>query len=101
MANKIEDFDPNNPYTAIAILSLRVDTLGKEKEEIERNEKDLEGRIAKLESMLGKDKMGKIDDAIEFMNNAEFMGKWTWRGIAAFVFLSGAFFSAFKFWKGS
>ncbi len=95
------DFNPNNPFTQLALLAQRVDTLGQEKEELERREKELEQRIQKLESVLGKDKLEKIDNAIEFMNNAEFMGKWTWRGIAGFVFLSGAFFGAFKFWKGN
>ena len=98
--DKFNEFNPNNPYTQIALLAQRVDNLGKEKEDLERKEDLLEARIQKLESVLGAEKMEKIDNAIEFMNNAEFMGKWTWRGVAAFVFLSGAFFGAFKFWKG-
>jgi hypothetical protein len=47
-----------------------------------------------------KEKLQKVDAAIQFMSNAEFMGKWTWRGVAGFILLSGAFFTAFTFWKG-
>lgn len=54
--DKFDDFNPNNPYTALALLSARVETLGKEKEALEReleaeeNErKDLEKRVAKME----------------------------------------------------
>jgi hypothetical protein len=99
--HEFDEFNPNNPYTQLALLAQRVDNLGKEKEALERNEEKLEARIQKLESMLGTEKMEKIENAIQFMNNAEFMGKWTWRGIAGIIFLSGSFFGAFKFWKGS
>lgn len=47
-----------------------------------------------------KEKLQKVDAAIQFMSNAEFMGKWTWRGIGGFILLSGAFFTAFSFLKG-
>jgi len=52
-----EEFNPNNPYTAIALLGMRVDNLGKEKEALERSleseraERDkLEKRVAKMEN---------------------------------------------------
>lgn len=65
MAGKLDDFDPNNPYTAIALLSERVKNLGIEKEAIERDldderkerkavETDLAKRIASLEASYGK-----------------------------------------------
>lgn len=55
-----DDFNPNNPYTAIALLGERVNNLGKEKEQLESklerecalreaHEKDVEERIAKME----------------------------------------------------
>lgn len=44
------DFDPNNPYTAIALLGERVKNLGIEKEALERREEALEKRIAKMEN---------------------------------------------------
>jgi hypothetical protein len=47
-----------------------------------------------------EEKLKKVDEAIQFMSNAEFMGKWTWRGIFGFIVLSGGFYTAFKFWKG-
>jgi hypothetical protein len=46
------------------------------------------------------EKLKKVDAAIQFMSNAEFMGKWTWRGIFGFLAISGGFYTAFKFWKG-
>lgn len=60
-----KDFDPNNPYTAIALLSERVKNLGIEKEAIERDlenerierkaaETKLGDRIASLEASYGK-----------------------------------------------
>lgn len=55
------DFNPNNPYTQLALLAQRVDNLGKEKEELENgllqerreraeHEADLEKRLAKIEN---------------------------------------------------
>jgi hypothetical protein len=60
MSHDFDEFNPNNPYTALALLAERVKNLGKEKEDIERDlerekaeredhEKDLEKRIAKME----------------------------------------------------
>lgn len=50
------EFNPNNPYTAVAMLGVRVDNLGKEKEALERQlerERDdraeLEKRVAAME----------------------------------------------------
>jgi hypothetical protein len=55
-----DEFNPNNPYTALALLAERVKNLGKEKEDLERDldqeraeredhERDLEKRIAAME----------------------------------------------------
>lgn len=51
-----DEFNPNNPYTALALLSERVKNLGIEKEAIERDledereeRSDLEKRVAAME----------------------------------------------------
>lgn len=55
------DFNPNNPYTQLALLAQRVDNLGKEKEDLDRaleqerreraeHEANLELRISKIEN---------------------------------------------------
>jgi F0F1-type ATP synthase assembly protein I len=51
-----DEFNPNNPYTALALLGMRVDNLGKEKEALERDLRDerkdradLEERVAAME----------------------------------------------------
>lgn len=51
-----DEFNPNNPYTAIALLGERVNNLGKEKETLERDleeerkeRSDLEKRVATME----------------------------------------------------
>lgn len=51
-----DDFNPNNPYTALALLGERVNNLGKEKEALEQELKDerkdrgdLEKRVAVME----------------------------------------------------
>ena len=51
-----DEFNPNNPYTALALLGERVNNLGKEKEALERDlEKEredrssLEKRVAAME----------------------------------------------------
>ena len=49
-----KEFDENDPAFLIRILSLRVDALTKEKEDLEIKERELEGRIAKIEGSLGK-----------------------------------------------
>ncbi len=49
-----KEFDENDPAFMIRILSLRVDALTKEKEELEKKERDLEDRIARIEGSLGK-----------------------------------------------
>lgn len=49
-----KEFDENDPAFLIRILSLRVDALTKEKEDLETKERDLEDRIAKIEKSLGK-----------------------------------------------
>lgn len=53
---EFNDFNPNNPYTALALLGERVNNLGKEKEALERDlEKErkdraaLETRVAAME----------------------------------------------------
>lgn len=53
---EFNEFNPNNPYTALALLGMRVDTLGREKEaleralEKEREERDkLDERVASME----------------------------------------------------
>lgn len=56
----LEEFNPNNPGTQIALLAMRVENLGKEKEALERamdreraeraeQEEKLEARIAAME----------------------------------------------------
>jgi hypothetical protein len=49
-----KEFDENDPAFLIRILSLRVDALTKEKEELEVRIGDDEKRIAKIEGSLGK-----------------------------------------------
>jgi transposase len=45
-----KEFDENDPAFLIRILSLRVDALTKEKEELEAKERELEKRMAKMEN---------------------------------------------------
>jgi hypothetical protein len=54
---EFNDFDPNNPFTALALVSERVANLGKEKEALEKElEKEriardaLDVRVAKMEA---------------------------------------------------
>lgn len=54
MPDQFNEFNPNNPYTQLALLAQRVDNLGKEKEALEEKEKELETRVAKLEASYGK-----------------------------------------------
>ncbi len=49
-----KEFDENDPAFLIRILSLRVDALTKEKEDLEKKEQNLEERIAKIEGALGR-----------------------------------------------
>ncbi len=49
-----KEFDENDPAFLIRILSLRVDALTKEKEDLEKKEGELEDRIAKIEGSLGR-----------------------------------------------
>lgn len=49
-----KEFDENDPAFLIRILSLRVDALTKEKEDLEKSERNLEERVAKIEGSLGK-----------------------------------------------
>lgn len=49
-----KEFDENDPAFLIRILSLRVDALTKEKEDLEKREQNLEERIAKIEGALGR-----------------------------------------------
>lgn len=55
------DFNPNNPFTQLALLAQRVENLGKEKEDLERaleeerreraeHERKIETRLAKIEN---------------------------------------------------
>ena len=97
---KFGAFDETNPFVRIEILAFRIDALCKEKEELERREAAFEQRIAKMENLLSQERLDKMDAATQFMSNAEFMGKWTWRAVYGFIILSGGFFAAFKFWKG-
>jgi hypothetical protein len=63
--NDFDEFNPNNPYTALALLAERVKNLGKEKEDLERDleqeraeredrERELEARISKIEGSIGR-----------------------------------------------
>lgn len=65
MAEEFNKFDPNDPSVQILLLAQRVETLGKEKEAIERDlqqeraerekiETELEKRLTKIEGSLGK-----------------------------------------------
>ena len=65
MALPQDEFNPHNRDTQIALLALRVENLGREKEEIERHleiekaerirvEKDLNDRVSTLEASYGK-----------------------------------------------
>lgn len=45
-----KEFDENDPAFLIRILSLRVDALTKEKEDLEEKERELEKRVAKMET---------------------------------------------------
>jgi flagellar motor component MotA len=45
-----KEFDENDPAFLIRILSLRVDALTKEKEDLEKKESELERRMAKMEN---------------------------------------------------
>lgn len=47
--HEFNEFDPNNPYTALALLAERVGNLGKEKEAIEQDLRDERKDRAKLE----------------------------------------------------
>lgn len=56
MPDSFNEFNPNNPYTQLALLAQRVDNLGKEKEAIEQDLRDeravavaLEKRVAAME----------------------------------------------------
>lgn len=60
MNDALERFNPNDPAVQILLLAQRVETLGREKEELERDlereraerenhEKDMDKRIAKME----------------------------------------------------
>jgi hypothetical protein len=55
-SKEFDEFNPNNPYTALALLGERVNNLGKEKEALERDleqerkeRSDLEERVAAME----------------------------------------------------
>ena len=47
--DNFNEFNPNNPYTQLALLAQRVDNLGREKEELERRIEADEVRLAKME----------------------------------------------------
>lgn len=49
-----KEFDENDPNFLIRILSMRVDALTQEKEDMEKKERELEVRVAKIEGSLGK-----------------------------------------------
>lgn len=44
-----KEFDEHDPAFQVRILSLRVDALTKEKEDIEKSSRELEGRVAAME----------------------------------------------------
>lgn len=54
MTDGFNEFNPNNPYTQLALLAQRIDNLGKEKEALETREKELEKRVSRLEASYGK-----------------------------------------------
>lgn len=92
------NFDPSNPDYQVYLLARRIDALVKEKEELEKIARNTEDRLIKIESeskahfglddatikwlsKADEDKLKRIDAAIQFMDNAAFMSKWTWLGI--------------------
>lgn len=97
MPQETEPFNPNNPYTQVLLLAQRVDNLGREKEDLEKRERELDVRLQRLEVMLGKEKMDKIESAILFMDNAQFMSKWSARFIgvtaATITFVIGVWYA--------
>ena len=95
----LENFDPANPTTEFRILIRRIVVLTEEKEALEEVARSTQDRLAKIEHLF-KDgvfgvepatlkwlaktdeaKLKKIDAAIQFMDNAQFMGKWSWIGL--------------------
>lgn len=51
---ELDEFNPNNPYTAIALLGERVKGIVEREKAIKQREDELEARIAKIEGSLGK-----------------------------------------------
>lgn len=51
---EFDEFNPNNPYTAIALLGERIKQIVEREKAIEKREDELEERIAKIEGSLGK-----------------------------------------------
>lgn len=48
------EFDEKDPAFQVRLLALRIDALVKEKEDIEKSEKELEQRVEKIERSLGR-----------------------------------------------
>jgi hypothetical protein len=46
---ELDEFNPNNPYTAIALLGERIKGIVEREKAIAKREDDLEARIAKME----------------------------------------------------
>ena len=95
----LEAFNPNNPATQIALLAQRVGGLNQDNKVLELRNEMLEDRIRTLETYLNKEKKDRINAAIDFMSNAEFMGKWTWKGLAALAGMAASLYTALKLWR--
>ena len=51
---ELDEFNPNNPYTAIALLGERIKGIVEREKAIEKREDDLEARIAKMEASFNR-----------------------------------------------
>lgn len=110
-------FDPEQPAAKIWFMAQRIDALTREKEELEDFKRDAEARLRKIEALFthgvfgveaetlkwlaraDEPKLKKIDAAIQFMDNAQFMGKWTWIGLGAIGTAVGAVYGLVSWFR--
>ena len=114
----LEHFDPANPTREFRILIRRIVVLTEEKAQLEQVARDTQERLAKIEHLFkdgvfgvepatlkwlaktDEGKLKKIDAAIQFMDNAQFMGKWTWIGLAIIASIVSGIAGAYSWLKG-